>query len=556
MKRILKRMATVLAIVLTAISTFSLGGCAILENMLGNTADGTSSTSSSSSVGIPPEEEPITPPEEEPENPVEPPQEEVKDESYKNDPDYARYSYMPTITSTMPRIRINADGNSSWLTQYNLNDKRAGKIDYVDCKISVDRCDEEYKLTNVSAEVKVRGNATLNYEKKPIRIKFNKKTSMLGLNGGAKCKSWVLLADWKDLSMLNNDLAFYFGKTILGSDGYYSTDFRRVNVYVTDGDSEVYWGVYLLVEQQQVNEYRVNITEPEDDYIGNDIGYLLEYDGYYTYEDPALGGDYTFEMNYYNNAPLKTLSGGTTRPRVKGYTVKNDIYADSQVEFIRSYMDNLYTIAYKAVYEHEYYTFNEDLTGIVKSNYKSAEETVSAVIDVQSLADSYILQEIACDLDVDWSSVYMDVDLSASGNKKLTFEAPWDWDSCFGVRPDVNSSGMYAANRSNPWFILFINEPWFQEIIRDKWADLYEFRVLEMALNMITESKEKGKANYEANYRRWPNCLNPLPGERTDALNACKSQAEAAEILYTWLYTRLNFLNDRWGNGADVLTRE
>ena len=117
---------------------------------------------------------------------------------------------------------------------------------------------------------------------------------MLGLNDDAKCKSWVLLADWKDLSMLNNDLAFYFGKTILGSDGYFSSDFRRVNVYINGQ----YWGVYLLVEQQQVNEYRVDIAEPDDDNTGNDIGYLIEYDGYYTQEDITKGGDYTFEMNY------------------------------------------------------------------------------------------------------------------------------------------------------------------------------------------------------------------------------------------------------------------
>lgn len=480
-------------------------------------------------------------------------EEEVKDESYKNDPDYARYSYAPTITETMPRIQINtSDGDSSFATKYGMQDKIEGKVDYVDCTISVDKCDEEYVISEAAAEVKVRGNATLNYIKKPLRLKFKKKTTMLGLNDDAKCKSWVLLADWKDLSMLNNDLAFYFGKTILGSDGYFSSDFRRVNVYINGQ----YWGVYLLVEQQQVNEYRVDIAEPDDDYTGNDIGYLIEYDGYYTQEDITKGGDYTFEMNYYNNAALKTLNGHSTHPRIKGYTIKSDIYAQSQVDFIRSYMDNVYKIAYKAVYEHQYYTFNSDFTGIVKSNYKTVQETVSAVIDVQSLVDSYMLQEIACDYDVDWSSVYMDVDLSANGKKKLTFEAPWDWDSSFGVRPDVNSSGMYAANRSNPWFILFINESWFQEMIHDKWQDLYKFHVLETALNMVKECKETYKANYEANYRRWPTCLNTLPGERTDALNACKSQAEAADILYNWLYTRLNFLNKQWGDGTDVLTRK
>ena len=104
-------------------------------------------------------------------------EEEVKDESYKNDPDYARYSYAPTITETMPRIQINtSDGDSSFATKYGMQDKIEGKVDYVDCTISVDKCDEEYVISEAAAEVKVRGNATLNYIKKPLRLKFKKKT--------------------------------------------------------------------------------------------------------------------------------------------------------------------------------------------------------------------------------------------------------------------------------------------------------------------------------------------------------------------------------------------
>ena len=47
-----------------------------------------------------------------------------EDESYKNDPDYVRYSYTPVITETMPRIQINTpDGDSSFATKYGMQDK-------------------------------------------------------------------------------------------------------------------------------------------------------------------------------------------------------------------------------------------------------------------------------------------------------------------------------------------------------------------------------------------------------------------------------------------------
>ncbi len=39
--------------------------------------------------------------------------------------------------------------------------------------------------------------------------------------------------------------------------------------------NNLYWGVYLLAEQQQVNANRINVTEPEDNYTGTDIGFRI-----------------------------------------------------------------------------------------------------------------------------------------------------------------------------------------------------------------------------------------------------------------------------------------
>ena len=45
----------------------------------------------------------------------------------------------------------------------------------------------------MQAQVKVRGNWTTSYEKKPLRIKFAEKQSMGELNGGQAFKNWLLL---------------------------------------------------------------------------------------------------------------------------------------------------------------------------------------------------------------------------------------------------------------------------------------------------------------------------------------------------------------------------
>ena len=452
------------------------------------------------------------------------------------------YAYLPIVSEKMAAIYINTtDGSNLWATRYNRNDKLADRIKYVDATVSTDSCEEEYKLTDVAAEVKVRGNYTLEYEKKPIRIKFSKKNNLLGLHDGEKYKNWVLLADWKDLSMSNNTVAFYLGNTILGSDGYYCTDFRNVEVYLNGQ----YWGVYLLVEQQEAKDGRSSVDEVEDDYTGNDIGYLFEYDGYYTTERdmPNGAGDPTFELNH------QGLPAGS-----QGYTIKSDIYADSQIDFLQSYMNNVLYIAYQANYNGKYYKFNSDYTAVVPApECTSAKEAVGAVIDLKSLVGTYILNEIAKDLDVDWSSFYLSLDMTPEGNKKVTFEAPWDFDSCFGIISRENCStteGLYAATNANPWFRLVANEEWFWEMVYEKWAEIKEYGVLEKAINLVKTEKEVYKDYYIRNFERWSSRVTYGNDEVVWQLNSYKdvktAQGLAADYLVNWLTKRFAYLDGIW----------
>ncbi|MBR7100452.1 MAG: CotH kinase family protein [Clostridia bacterium] len=356
-----------------------------------------------------------------------------------------------------------------------------------------------------------------------------------------KYKNWVLLADWKDLSMSNNTVAFYLGKTILGSDGYYCTDFRNVEVYLNGQ----YWGVYLLVEQQEVKDGRTSVPEVEDDYTGTDIGYFFEYDGYYTDEQnmPNNAGDPTFVMN-----------DGGGRNGHKGYTVKSDIYDNAQLEFLRNYMNNAYKIAKDAITSNTYYKFNADYSGIVSATdeYQSAKEAVSAVIDVQSLVDTYILNEIACDLDIDWSSFYLSLDMTATGNKKVTFEAPWDFDSCFGIVNGVcnNAQGMYAADKGNPWFNLVKNAEWFQEMVSEKWAELKEYGVFDTALEIIAQEKATYRTYYQKNYEKWRERLSgnfEVISQLNGYNQAATAQGLASDYLTDWFTKRIAYLDRQWG---------
>ena len=448
----------------------------------------------------------------------------------------------------MPVIHINTeDGKNDWATMYNRNDKLAGNIEYVDATVSVSDCEEEYILSSLEAEVKVRGNYTLEYEKKPLRIKFKSKQSMLGLHDGEKYKNWVLLADWKDLSMTNNTVAFYLGNAILGSDGYYCTDFRNVEVYLNGQ----YWGVYLLVEQQEAKDGRSSVPEVEDDYTGNDIGYFFEYDGYYYDERNMPDGDPTFTMNH------QGLPAGSN-----GYTVKSDINADSQLTFLQSYMNNLIYIAYQAT-KGNYYKFDQNYNVVSASRDNSAKDIIGSVIDLQSLVDVYILNEIAKDLDVDWSSFYLSLNMTADGNKKLTFEAPWDFDSSFGlVNRDncASTTGLYAANEANPWFQLVVGQDWFWDMVHEKWAKMKENGVLENALELIRLEKETYKDYYIKNYSKWSSRVWYGNDECVSQINSYRdistAQGLAADYLTSWLIARITWLDSQWSTVEEIPEEE
>lgn len=446
-----------------------------------------------------------------------------------------KYSYMPVVSNVMPIIHINTDdGSSSFATDPRREDKMQGLIDYVGATVSVDNCDEKYILSNVKAEVKARGNYTLNYDKKPIRIKFEKKQSVLGLNDGKKYKNWVLLADWKDLSMLNNVISFYLGNTILGSDGFYTTDFRNVEVYINGQ----YWGVYLLVEQQEAKDGRMSVPEVEDGYTGIDIGYMFEYDSYYTEERdmPDGKGDPTFEINYPG-----------TRYDQYGYTVKSDINHLSQLIFLKNYLENVFLIMYAAVENGNYMTFNADHTDIEQSQFTSAKEAIGSVIELESLVDTYIINEIACDPDIAWSSFYLSVDMSESGSKKLIFEAPWDFDSAYGIKKKfTDTDKLFAQNSENPWLSYLSKEDWFIEMVKEKWNEMMLAGVQNNTLELINRHKTVYEKYYAANYDRWEKRLTGGNGEVISEINSYRSQGQAADYMHKWLSRRFDYLNSVW----------
>lgn len=125
------------------------------------------------------------------------------------------------------------------------------KTEYVDMTLSLENTEDV--LLNMSGGIRLRGNSTAGYIKKPYRIRFDQKQSLFGLD---KAKSWVLLAEYLDPSCMHNYAAMYLGQA---SDALaFTPTIHQVNLYL-DGE---YMGIYSLCEQVEEKEGRLDLEIP------------------------------------------------------------------------------------------------------------------------------------------------------------------------------------------------------------------------------------------------------------------------------------------------------
>ena len=158
------------------------------------------------------------------------------------------------------------------------------------------------------------------------------------------------------------------------------------------------------------------------------------------------------------------------------------------------------------------------------------------------------------------TSFYLDVDLSKKGNGKLKFEAPWDFDSALGNKKFcTDSQGFYASvdaydvdhqskGVGNPWFLIFINCSWFQDMVKQKWSQIHNQNIIDKLISYMEFVSNQYEQDFKKNYTIWDNCGNSkyFGWELCASSLACKNQKNAAEYLEIWLARRFDALDELW----------
>lgn len=190
--------------------------------------------------------------------------------------------------------------------------------------------------------IRGRGNSTWNYPKKPYAIKLDSKSKILGM---PKHKRWVLLANWKDRTLLRNDAAFFLSRAA-GMDYTVRGEFVEL-IY-----NSMHMGNYYLCEQIKIDKNRVNITEMdplETDPEKISGGFLMELDTYFDevkrFRSPLFDLPYMFKQpdedelspeaeTYFKNyiTELETLMKDDKR--VKNHEYEEYLDVDSAIEFL------------------------------------------------------------------------------------------------------------------------------------------------------------------------------------------------------------------------------
>lgn len=331
-------------------------------------------------------------------------------------------------------------------------------------------------------DVKGRGNSTWIMPKKPYRLKFEEKQSLLG---EPKDKSWVLLANYMDNACgMRNATAYAIGRLSC-------LDFTPTVHYVDLFLNDKYNGTYQIAEHMKISEDRVNVT---------DNGYLIEAD-----QLDRLGPDDV----YFETEKTGLLFNIKDPDVVKG---------SPEYDWIKEYLDRAEAALYGA-------------------DFTDPEKGYAAYLNVDTYVDWYVISEITKTNDASlYTSCYMNIERG----KKLNMGPIWDFDICMGNTKwngdgDRGPEGYW--NRESPWFKRMLEDPAFVAKVKERIA--YFRANLQPLLTGMDQTAEYAAASVVADNRLWHN----LAPEGTSDTEVRKIFLQEVAAMKEWLTRRLDWLN-------------
>ena len=352
-------------------------------------------------------------------------------------------------------------------------------------------------------QLKGRGNNSFRYNKKPYQIKLGEKVSLSGMGKG---KTWVLLANWVDVSLLRNQIALDMSREIGLKN---AVDCVQADVWINGN----YQGLYLITEKIQIGGDRIDIanlekaTEKVNSEPFNAGPIITEKSSAYplirSYPDVKDPEDITggYILTIEKKARMKdyVLAGFRTKEELS-IRIKEPTYPSrGQAEYLFARITEMH----KALLAKD---------GIEPETGKSYEE----YLDMTSFAQRFLIEEWTKNYDFIGGSqfLYKDSDL----NDPLIYAGPsWDYDLCFGNMNDRGypPTGKYltAYRRNGNLYWLLYNHEAFRQKVGEIWEKTFRFAAAVLlgeneaetagGIRSLDEYAERIDASVKMNYTRW-----------------------------------------------------
>lgn len=365
------------------------------------------------------------------------------------------------VKTTIPVMYFDIDESEGTISSMNSDTSHDTEC-YGKVKIEVpDGYECEYGNEGVKTEtydldyIRGRGNSTWWADKKPYKLKFDKKQNLFNMG---KNKHWVLLADYYDPSHIRNKFTYWAGKNL-------DMDYTPECVYVDVVMNGEYYGSYLLSEQIRLDKNRVDLDNLEEETE--------------PLEEPVITGGYLLGLEPYGDET--DLSFMTTRGN--SFLIESPSFEEFEDE--NAYAP-LYNYISKYVQDTEDAIYGEDFKDAKGNSYDT-------YLDVDSAVKYWWMQDVSSNGDAMGStSSYM----YKERNGKLYYGPIWDFDfvawgnNQFFEEEDAeyyDDLGWYYGQgfqvNNSQWYKKLFEDPEFANKIIKHWPNVK---------NVLTEAAKDG----------------------------------------------------------------
>ena len=399
--------------------------------------------------------------------------------------------------SRIPSLFLEVDGNQlKKVNSSKENEITEGRATYIES-------DGTPAYDGPLKQLKGRGNNTFGYTKKPYQLKLDEKASLSGMG---RSKTWLLLANYADVSLLRNQIVLDLSREIGLK---YAVKCVQADVWING----VYNGLYLLTEKIQIGKGRIDITnlEKATEKVNDqpfDPGKIITEKStaspimrsYPNVKDPEdITGGYimTIEkparMKYYVVTGFRTDNDLNIR-------IKEPTYPSREQE---KYLLGRIAQMHSAILAED---------GIEPETGRSYD----TYLDTESFAQKFLIEEWCKNYDFYGGSQYLykDSDLV----DPLIYAGPsWDYDLSFGNMKDRGylATGKYVAEyrRKHNLYWLLSRHDSFRKKTEEIWRETFRPALSVLTgeteaepdgiLRSLDEYQERIRASAEMNYRRW-----------------------------------------------------